>query len=633
MLSHLRALGSTLLFLTFIVQPSTAVLGQQVTAQDLDKVLEKADKLLDESKTAYEDARSKNSVPAFVDAGFKLEEARIKYIVLQEIGSPEKQKIATDRLRAVNQLGKLIHDGKVAITGASVRPSEEKPAADPGTPAPERPPVVPIIKAADVTKRFAPPEPAKLKDAEKAVKDLFKDLYSKKSLQDRKSLVRALLEQAASTQDDPAGLWVLLREAQDIAASVCDVRTSVEVVDSIARVFDVDALAVKSNALSIAGKAAKAPEEFASVAQAFLLFTDELVAADQYEAAEKAAAAAAQHARSSRDAALTARATTRLKEVSEAKAAFLAMKGVLETLAKTPDDPAANWEMGKFLCFVKGNWELGIRFFAKGSDEAFKALSTKELSFPTEVQDRIAVADGWFDLGEREKSPLRKNQLQSHARTLYEAALVDATGLSKARISKRLEDLDVKGPVGATIDLLRLMSSKDSVGTEWTMSGQNLVSPNAKGARIQIPYVPGESEYDLTVAVQPKGGTGNFEIGLAYGSVQFMVDLDGSPTSSLSGLHLVDGKVSHDNETTHRGKVLVARPTCTIVCAVRRKSVTVTVDGKKIIDYKGEYSRLSMDSLFQVPNPQALFLAGWASQSVVTKLTLTKVSGQGKILR
>ena len=110
--------------------------SQQVTGQDLDKILERADKLLDEAKSAYENARSQNSVPAFVDAGFKLEEAKFKYLVLQEIGAEEKQKIAADRLRAVNQLGKLIHDGKVAITGTAVnavalKSAEAPPAAPP----------------------------------------------------------------------------------------------------------------------------------------------------------------------------------------------------------------------------------------------------------------------------------------------------------------------------------------------------------------------------------------------------------------------------------------------------------------------------------------------------------------------
>src|SRR5689334_16883773 len=93
-------------------------LAQQGSVQD-DKILERGDKLLEEAKSAYEEARTNGSVAAFVDAGFKLEEARIKFIVLQEIGTPEKQKIATDRMRAINQLNKLIHDGKVAISGSS----------------------------------------------------------------------------------------------------------------------------------------------------------------------------------------------------------------------------------------------------------------------------------------------------------------------------------------------------------------------------------------------------------------------------------------------------------------------------------------------------------------------------------
>src|SRR5258708_19605134 len=72
-------------------------------AQGLDeKIHEKGEQLLEEAKTAYEGARTSGSVAGFVDAGFKLEEARIKFIVLQEIGSPERQKLATDRLRALN---------------------------------------------------------------------------------------------------------------------------------------------------------------------------------------------------------------------------------------------------------------------------------------------------------------------------------------------------------------------------------------------------------------------------------------------------------------------------------------------------------------------------------------------------
>src|SRR5436190_10081244 len=99
-----------------------------------EKILGRADKLLEEAKVAYESGRDKRSVVDFVEAGFKLEEARIKYQVVQEIGSPEKQKTAAERLRAVNQLTKLLHDGKTAISGAAAEPAPPPP-AEPGKPA------------------------------------------------------------------------------------------------------------------------------------------------------------------------------------------------------------------------------------------------------------------------------------------------------------------------------------------------------------------------------------------------------------------------------------------------------------------------------------------------------------------
>src|SRR5579862_1184120 len=195
---------------------STGALTQQAGLQE-DRILELGDTRLEDAKTAYEEARSKSSVATFVDAGFRLEEARIKFIVLQEIGSPDKQKIATDRLRAINQLGKLIHDGKVAISGApedSSTPGRVEPPPDPqkkdSSPAP---PPIPAPPAVDVTKRSPIPDAARQHEAEKVVKDLFKEQYGKKTPADRRALGLQLLEQAAKSQDDPSAQWVLLREA------------------------------------------------------------------------------------------------------------------------------------------------------------------------------------------------------------------------------------------------------------------------------------------------------------------------------------------------------------------------------------------------------------------------------------
>jgi hypothetical protein len=161
----------------------------------LEKIQQRADQLLDEAKAAVEAAGLQSSETLFVDAAFTLERARISYLALQEIGTPEKQKVAADRLRTVQQLGKV---NSVGRTAPSDRPS----------PAAVRPPV---------------PDAAKQRDAEKVIRDLFKEEYAKKAPADRQALMRALLDNASRSGEDLPSLWVLLREAQDIAVQLGDV--------------------------------------------------------------------------------------------------------------------------------------------------------------------------------------------------------------------------------------------------------------------------------------------------------------------------------------------------------------------------------------------------------------------------
>lgn len=601
----------------------------------LDKqILEKGDKLLEEAKAAYEEARAKNSVPGFVDAGFRLEEARIKFIVLQEIGSPENQKIATDRLRAVNQLNKLINEGKLAISGGPAAPkaSDPPPAPpkDPGAPAAPAP--APVRPPVDVTKRAALPDVAKQREAENLIKDLFKDQYARKAIADRKGLVRGLLEQARKSQDDPAGTWVLFREAQDIAVQIADADLAVEAIESAARIFDIDALSLKAGAFAAIGKTAKASEDFAALTEALMKLVEELIQADQFETAEKSAASALQHAKKAGDPAVIARVTSRSKEVSEARTLYQTQKGVLQTLVKNPDDPAANLEMGRFLCYVKGSWDLGLRFLVKGSDPGLKALAEKELSNPVLAADRAALGDGWYDLADKDKSPLRKSQLLAHARVIYESALQEATALLRAKIEKRLEGMAQPAGVGGIVDLLRLIDVKrDIVAGEWTFNGRALsCTQKTRCARIQIPFEPPD-EYDLSVVVDRKEG---FEvyIGLVRGNSQFYVALD-DWSGSLTAIGWVDGKHTRENEAAYRGKILTNDKPALILCSVRKDGVTVSVDGKKVTSFKGSYDRLSNADVLGMPNVRTMYLGCNDGRCAFTRATLTTISGQGKVVR
>lgn len=618
----------------------------QTPAPDLDKLLERADAILDESKAAYESAREKSAASGFVEAGFKLEEARIKYIVLQEIGTPELQKKATDRLRAVNQLSKLIHDGKVAVSGtpadSPAPPAPAKPDA-PSSPSPAplapetREPVQALKPPPDLRVRFAVPDAAKLKEAERLIKDIFKEQYAKKAPADRQMLGQTLLGQAAKTGDDSAALWVLYREAQDAAVQVCDLRTALAAVDGASAYFDVDSLSLRNSVLGAAGKNAKSPEDFAALARALLQLVEDQVAADQYDAAEKTAATALQDAKKAGDGALVLRATNRTREVAEAKTRFQDMKSVLQTLAKSPEDPAASNDMGQFLCFVKGSWDLGLRFLSKGSDAGLRGLAAKELVVPLEPVDQAAVGDGWWDLADQEKSPLRKTQMQFHARQLYEAALPGLPALQRMRVEKRLETADPAGAGGGggfspgAINLMKLIDlSKDVVAGVWKLQGDKLVSDASQGARVEIPYEP-PPEYDFRIVFVRNDGNSDVFQALSKGGRSFEWTMGAGQNHFGFGIYR-SLWVADDPGSIQPGGVVNGK-TYTSLVQVRKDSLKGFLDGKLIKELPRPYDDLQPHALLRLRNDSLLGVGSYLSSTTFLKIELVEVTGKGKKLR
>jgi hypothetical protein len=617
----------------------TLALAQQGGALDIDKVLEKADKLLEEAKAGYESARDKGDVAGFVDAGFKLEEARIKYLVLQEIGGPEKQKVATDRMRAVNQLSKLLHDGKVAVSGARVgdapasAPEPSKPEVRP-LDKPETPPAQAMKPPADIRVRFAVPDLAKQKEAEKLIKDLFKEQYAKKAPADRQQLARLLLDQAAKAGDDAAAAWVMYREAQDAAAQVCDLRTLLGAIDGAAASFDVDSLAIKNASFAVAGRNAKTPEDFVALTRSLLQLVDEFVAADQYDAADKATAAALLHARRSNDVALALRAATRSREVAESKTLYQGMKKSLETLARNPDDPGANSEMGQLLCFVKGNWELGVRFLVKGSNADLKGLAEKELAMSIQPAEQASLGDGWWDLSEKERSPLRKSQMQGHARVLYEAALPGLGALQRLKVEKRLETADAGGvPAAGTINLLKLVDlNKDTLSGTWTMKGDKVVSDNSI-ARLELPYEP-PAEYDLKVTFSRNEGGADVFLTLTKNNRSFNWTMASGQIwfgfGVYKGIWVPDagcqGSIAVPSGLTNN-KVQ------TTIVQVRKDGLKGFLDGKLLKELSSPYSDLQSHGQLRMRTENILGVGSYNSSTTFHKIELVEISGKGKKTR
>ena len=296
------------------------------------------------------------------------------------------------------------------------------------------------------------PDASAQKEAEKLIRDIFKDEFAKKAGADRVALSKKLLDQASQTKDDVASRYVLLRKAKDLASQAGDLDLALKAVDQIAAGFEGETASMRSAVLAAVAKAAKTPEEFQKLARSFLALSDEASGVDLYDVADKAADQASALARRAKDVPLTTKADARGRQVADRKSRFEKTKKARETLAANPAEPAANLTVG-FYEVVRGNWETGLPLLAKGSDPVLKGLAEKELAPPAGAPEEISLADGWWDLSEKEKDPVVKEGLLKRARFWYRRAFPNVTGLSKAKVEKRMGDALADQFGGTWIDI------------------------------------------------------------------------------------------------------------------------------------------------------------------------------------
>jgi hypothetical protein len=186
----------------------------------------------------------------------------------------------------------------------------------------------------------------------------------------------------------------------------------------------------------------------------------------------------------------------------------------------------------------------------------------------------------------------------------------------------------------SSIDLLRLIDpARDGVLGAWAIKEGRLTTTGRPFDRIQIPYLPPD-EYDVIVDAERLGGSNSLNLGLARGDVQVVVILDALINGDfISGLDLIDRKPFYDNETVKKGALFETGKRSRVVCSVRASKITVTVDGKAVIDWPADYRRLSLYKDWKVPRSDTLFIGTWTGKVAFHGLELRTVSGRGKPLR
>lgn len=435
------------------------------------------------------------------------------------------------------------------------------------------------LDIATPTQEFRLPIPTAAETAptRKLLQELFKNEYAKtKTPEDKLALAAKLLEQGQQTNDDPVAKYTCLAEALRLSTEAGALHASDAAIKQLAEFYAVDASALNRKALA------------------------DILAQSRDGDSQRAIAA-------------------------------------LKTLETNPGDAAANLTLGRVLCFHREMWETGLPYLSNSSDEKLKAVAAEELSKPADALAISAMADAWWDIGAKESEP-RKGAILRHAGEWYREALPELSGLSKAKVEKRLNEIPTaktaagSGIVraGRKINLLTLVDpARDTVNGSWRMQEKKLVCESGFLTRLQFPYKPPE-EYDLRLVFTRTAGKGVTTNLIPAGGKAVMWGVS-SWSDQFHAFDYCDGKEGNANDTrvnaTAETRTVNGKQSESIV-RVRKSYIECLVNGKVVQKWE-KIDRLQCNSGWMLKKPELVGIGAHNSQVEFTVVELTEISGPG----
>ncbi len=472
----------------------------------------------------------------------------------------------------------------------------------------------------------------------------------------KQQLVKKLAEVASDPNLPKEDLYVVLTTVISLTRELRDLRGMTGAVEQLINTFEVDPFAERTQHLVrfLEGASLK-------TAIALKPIYDEITTLARSEATENRFREA-ESLLDQVDASLTKMKVTASsrqslidlqKEITAMKEKFVALQKARSVLESKPDDPDANFIVGRWLVTEERAWKLALPLLAKSNNsKLWQAAAALEL---TPGADAEKIGNAWWDLADSEGEPA-KRELLLHAGQWYEQALPNLTTLSKKLVEQRLsknaalpmpavnatsssktrsgvsnapQTISDEGKLstGQWIDLLANVKVPDHVlRGRWRKDVNDVICEPFPDARLQLP-VALRGTYELNYEFTRRAGVGGTAVTFPVGTVSTAIVLSGWD-GVASGLHLIDGRETKDLPLALRAGV---RPSklqnghryqihIDVVQNNDLAAVTATLDGKVFVQWKGRVSQLSCPWFHHLSCLQAVGVGAHQSPIDIHKL-------------
>jgi hypothetical protein len=530
----------------------------------------------------------------------------------------------------------------------------------------------PVSPAADkpaAEKRRPPPSSDEQQAKLAELKELYKaEFDSGLKPAGREAFAEFLLATTDRLKSDAVARFVLLREAYSRFVQLKDFAPAAEVIDRLDSEFAMEEFKLRLHWLTEASPAAKLPAERLAIVLLASELAEQAVVRQKIDDADKMVRIAEGQAKNLNDSKLRVKMTAQRIEVEKLAAAWSPVQKAREALAANPSDAAAALIVGKHACLMEGNWKTGLELLAKSSDAALAAAAVQDLAGPAENITAAALGDRWYDIARDDKT---LENFYARARYWYQRQPTAGEDLDQARLQQRIEQIEAlnlpprlleenviasaseplpsfahayaKAQWFEPVDLLQLVQRQDLAASPWGATRELPLAlysdDDTPLGRLPVRYAP-PREYQLTLRVRrgpaitrfgfpPREirAAGPFVVGLVGPKGPLLACIDVPAGGEFATyLSVADAQMPADNPTYRRQAFAQipssTRDEATIVCQVRRKSVTITIGGNEVCRYEGDLARLGLPKEWSVGDPKALVIGSHQCGYCVTGWTL-----------
>ncbi|NND99223.1 MAG: DUF1559 domain-containing protein [Pirellulaceae bacterium] len=334
--------------------------------------------------------------------------------------------------------------------------------------------------------RERPPTESEIATASKMLREIYaKRMTDAKKNSEKRSLASEMISDAAQMPSDLAGAFTLQSAAMKLASDSGGVEQLCEAIDQRVGRFDVDAYDQNMAALLNFAKMSfdKDPDEIEG--EEYLARSLRVIRAAISVNDFVGAAALARHSfgfidRDNYDE--LPKDLNRLRVLlASAQREFDKASEHLQAYRDDPNDVDAAATFGRFLCFIKGDWEVGLPLLAMGGNKTLMQMAQLDLQGASSFRDEMVIGDAWWELSQQTRNGLYRQASQERAAFWYRQAVSQVPpSLDKIHVESRLSQLKNSQPT-SPIALVEHLAKE--VGVDLSQSLSDIANGQRKIAR------------------------------------------------------------------------------------------------------------------------------------------------------